>query len=230
MKILLPVGFVVFVLLSACGESPEPKPEPEYEEKSSVLEYRESQSGQNTHIYFDTVRRSFNQNNPTESISRLLNEIGSPLSLSSSEPIRKGSQSSTWLDNQGGEIIVYDESCSSPTGKCIKRLSFIPSQKTKIMNIAKNRPNWQFISSDNWSGNWPFTVEYGALVCDRGDAVYFIEGSTGPSRTRYPLNGLAKSANRSNGDLKKIWRDHPDQYLDKYSIGPAISKGLALCR
>ncbi|WP_072803470.1 DUF2511 domain-containing protein [Rhodococcoides yunnanense] len=79
-----------------------------------------------------------------------------------------------------------------------------------------------FVSETGWTGEWPFTVSEGVLMCARPQRVTFTSG-----RTIYALNGSATTAGGFE-DVASIWKDSSFPGV-KVDIGPMIERGLGLC-
>ncbi|TFI45157.1 DUF2511 domain-containing protein [Rhodococcus sp. 1R11] len=86
---------------------------------------------------------------------------------------------------------------------------------------ARNVPAG-LVSESTWTGDWPFTVPEGSLMCGQPNRVTFTADGT-----IYALNGAAKSAGAFD-DVAAIWKesDFPGVRVD---IGPMIQRGLELC-
>ncbi|QCB50536.1 DUF2511 domain-containing protein [Rhodococcus sp. PAMC28707] len=78
------------------------------------------------------------------------------------------------------------------------------------------------VSEATWTGDWPFTVTEGTLMCGAPDRVSFTA-----NRNMYALNGAAKSAGGLD-DVTAIWKDSAYAGV-KVNLGPMIEKGLTLC-
>jgi hypothetical protein len=86
---------------------------------------------------------------------------------------------------------------------------------------ARNQPAGS-VSESTWTGDWPFTVPQGVLMCAAPDRVTFSADGT-----MYAVNGSAKSTGQFE-DLAAIWKDSDFPGV-KVDIGPMIQQGLALC-
>ncbi|MEW1879425.1 DUF2511 domain-containing protein [Rhodococcus sp. NPDC080181] len=86
---------------------------------------------------------------------------------------------------------------------------------------ARNQPAG-LVSESTWTGDWPFTVPQGVLMCGAPDRVTFSADGT-----MYAVNGSAKSTGEFE-DLAAIWKDSDFPGV-KVDIGPMIQQGLALC-
>lgn len=86
---------------------------------------------------------------------------------------------------------------------------------------ARNVPAG-LVSESTWTGDWPFTVPEGSLMCGQPNRVTFTADGT-----IYALNGAAKSAG-SFDDVAAIWKDSDFPGV-KVDIGPMIQRGLELC-
>jgi hypothetical protein len=77
------------------------------------------------------------------------------------------------------------------------------------------------VSKDDWSGEWPFTVDSGRLQCEFGSSILFIANGT-----KYGLNG------RARGQLEKHnWRDSREIIRkNEYGGLPDVSRFIALGR
>lgn len=202
------------------------------------LEYREVYSRLNhtKHYYFDQgVMREISDNSIAADgdIQKILEEIGlSSLQDGGVEILLSGydkqmkKRSVTWNGYQGGRLIAYIEGCGS--AKCISQITLVPSTRDRMKFNANQSSSSIFVAEESYGENWPFTVDYGVIRCQRG-AVYF---ST-PDDGRFPLNGLARSylSGTPSGtkDLHDIWKDYPSPYTPKYPIGDLISQGLEIC-
>ncbi|WP_165497059.1 DUF2511 domain-containing protein [Rhodococcus sp. ABRD24] len=78
-----------------------------------------------------------------------------------------------------------------------------------------------YITRDTWSGEWPFTVDEGTLMCASPSRVTFTA-----NRTMYALNGAAKQAGGLD-DINEIWASSGSGL--KANLGPVINAGLKLC-
>ena len=84
------------------------------------------------------------------------------------------------------------------------------------------------VTSAEFGGDWPLTVESGTLMCDGsggvGDAYIVVNDQ------KYALNGLARGSGKFR-DIRPIWAD--DKALGqglKKDIGPLIDAALELCK
>ena len=79
------------------------------------------------------------------------------------------------------------------------------------------------ITRAEYGDRWPFTVDRGVLQCVQ------LKGSIATvTFSGYALNGTAKQLKRYR-DVAAIWRSNPKSPGTKISIGPLITRGLALC-
>jgi hypothetical protein len=82
------------------------------------------------------------------------------------------------------------------------------------------------VTRAEYGEDWPLTVARGILSCHStgGGAVVF----TAPDGTVYWVNGHGSTVPGAK-DIEPIWRDSPEPYIPKVSIGPLIDRGLELC-
>lgn len=198
------------------------------------LEYREVYSRPNhtNHYYFDQgVMREISDNSiaADSDVQGVLQEIGLPnlreggVEIFGSGYDKQVSEHSVvWNGYQGGRLIAYTEECG--TANCISKLTLVPSTRDRMKFNADQSSSSIFVAAESYGENWPFTVDYGVIRCQRG-ALYF---ST-PDDGRFPLNGLARSSAGGTKDLHDIWKDHPSPYTQKYPIGDLINQGLEVC-
>ena len=88
-----------------------------------------------------------------------------------------------------------------------------------------------YVTAEEFGDKWPFTVNEGRLGClntrvsgnlKASDIVFTTGGKT------YALNGTAGGSGKYL-DVEPIWKNNPDPFIPKISIGPMISEGLKLC-
>jgi hypothetical protein len=192
------------------------------------LEYREAYSSINDtkHYYFDQgVMREVSQSEPEPYVESLLEEMGLDSSLRGYQR-ELGSRTVTWHGyNNGGRLIAHISSCEGKNGDCISRITLIPSPRDRMISLAEGSSRRKFLEKDDFGDDWPLTVDYGVVSCQSPSAVYF---SISDNR-RFPVNGLAISADTSGNDIREIWRDHPASHIPKYPIGPILNVGLGIC-
>jgi hypothetical protein len=78
------------------------------------------------------------------------------------------------------------------------------------------------IRRTEYGSQWPFVVDSGVLACKSGIAAVFITGTA-----TYALNGPAMSMGYSSIDA--ILLPNPEIPGLKISVGPIVSRGVALC-
>lgn len=70
----------------------------------------------------------------------------------------------------------------------------------------------KLVTQQDMGDEWPFTVDRGYVYCIDGAPVFEADG------TVYGLNGIGLG--RGYADPHPIWRDNPELYGSKVSIGP----------
>lgn len=93
------------------------------------------------------------------------------------------------------------------------------------------RASTGYVSAAQEGDTWPFTFSEGVLDCPRGSAVVITPWPDGQT---YALNGTASAMAEQEGwvplEESGVWKDSPEPYIPKVSIGEMIRRGLELCQ
>lgn len=119
------------------------------------------------------------------------------------------------------ETTVRAAPITSTTSPVVAAPTTTLAAPTTTEPTARNQPAGS-VSEATWTGDWPFTVPQGVLMCGSPDRVTFSADGT-----MYAVNGSAKSTGEFE-DLAAIWKDSDFPGV-KVDIGPMIQQGLALC-
>lgn len=115
--------------------------------------------------------------------------------------------------------------------------SYAQKQEVKVLSEPKSisiapDQDSSYVTAEKFGDKWPFTVSNGELQClntrrvgnvEVSDIVFTTGGKT------YALNGTAEGSGKYL-DVESIWRDDPDPWIPKISIGTMISEGQRLCK
>lgn len=106
---------------------------------------------------------------------------------------------------------------------------------TSLATFTSNPARSVMYSKKDYSGTWPFSVDWGLLACDktRADAVTF----TAAGGVTYAVNGTAAgwASRMAWQPLERIWLTRDGQQSDtpgvlRVSIDPVVRDGLQLCK
>ena len=89
------------------------------------------------------------------------------------------------------------------------------------------------ISKSQFKEKWPLAVSQGTLNCEPVPGAIKVHNVTFTTNgTTYALNGIARGHAKTRGwrEINEIWLNNPAIPGTKFSIGPLINSGLALCK
>lgn len=119
-------------------------------------------------------------------------------------------------------------------GTCLLILFAISilSEKESDINDQKKQTSTadNFISSEEYGNDWPFTIPSGTLNCVsnnvQGYQKYYVSISN--DGNTWAVNGSARGKDTYR-PIEEIWRNNPDSPGSKISANNIIKRGQALC-